>query len=86
MATYRVNIHTVLPSDEDGPIKILSGAVNTVLVVETSDFALLNEHFKDFIDELKEDGLEEYRVELYEATAEGDFNLVGLQVGKTLTG
>lgn len=82
MATYKVNIHAVIPSETDGPIKFISGTVDASVILEVQNLSILSKYFQDFLDDFKERGLEEHRTELYELNNNGDVELVGLRVVK----
>lgn len=78
MARYRVNIHTVLPLEEDGPIRLLGGTVDASVDIETNNFSYLKEYFQEFFDEfIERDGLEEYKIEWFVQNASGEFESVG---------
>ncbi len=70
---------TVPPDSEDEPVKILSGDIVVAVDVETSDLSVLMNHFQEFVEGLKMDGLKKYRFEVYAWDGDKQGKLVGLQ-------
>lgn len=87
MAKYRAVFHAVIPSEEDGPMKLLGGTLDSSLDLESNDLSALTEYLYGFFEDFAGEGLEEYRIELYELDVEGGREeLVGLRVSKSGSG